>query len=322
MANLKVVEHQPHVPSLEEVSSCLQDYMKTCFKDASVSVISCPDLSREPFHLASSGLSGRPAVCDVGGVPYLVPLAQTDRNPYSLRQIAQQLGYEKNCFFVGAAAGPFHVLGTNTELMPNFSLNQEVQGGVDKSVVRNETHFAKLSNEGYTLSKIDSSCDEFCLLGNLFLSEGKTDGSVIKISVKNRITSDNFVTAIRKGLQGKFGDRQVTMGGVFLMKQGKAKVHVMPPFSETPLCSDDEVGKWLKYFEARAPLICLTAFHSVDPGQDLRVEHTHCFSTHGEGGHYHYDTTPDEVEYEAYLNVAESVYRIDAPIETHGIGRD
>ena len=325
--SLKIVKHIPHVPSLQEVATCLQEYLSTEFQEASVSVTSCPDLMKDPFHLAASGLSGSPAVCDVGGVPYLVPLAQIDRSPYSMKEIARQLGYSKQAFFVGAAAGPFPVIGTNSELMPNYSINHEEEAS--SGVVRNETHFAKLSDtkcddvgRGYTLGKIASSCDQFCLLGNLFLSEGRQDGEIIKIAVKTRLTADNFVTAIRKGLQKKFDKLQITMGGVFIMKKGKAKVHVMPGFSKTPLCSDEDVNNWLKFFEASAPLICLTAFHSVDPGQDLRIEHTHCFSKHGEGGHYHYDTTPEEVEYEAYLNVAERVFRIDAPLETHGIGRD
>lgn len=57
-------------------------------------------------------------------------------------------------------------------------------------------------------------------------------------------------------------------------------------------------------------------------GLDLRVEHTHCFSHHGEGGHYYIDTTPDTVEYLGYFMAAEFVYRIDRPTETHLVGRD
>jgi hypothetical protein len=71
-----------------------------------------------------------------------------------------------------------------------------------------------------------------------------------------------------------------------------------------------------------APLICLSEFVSHDPGLDLRIEHTHCFSNHGEGGHYHYDITPDEVEYHGYYTVAEKIVRIDKPTITHQIGRD
>lgn len=57
-------------------------------------------------------------------------------------------------------------------------------------------------------------------------------------------------------------------------------------------------------------------------GLDLRVEHTHVFSHHGEGGHYYIDTTPSTVEYLGYFLPAEFVYRIDRPVETHNVGRD
>jgi hypothetical protein len=47
------------------------------------------------------------------------------------------------------------------------------------------------------------------------------------------------------------------------------------------------------------------------------MEHTHCFGGdgggEGDGGHYHFDTTPEEVEYEAYFNTAKVVYRVDQP---------
>ena len=55
---------------------------------------------------------------------------------------------------------------------------------------------------------------------------------------------------------------------------------------------------------------------------DLRIEHFHCFSSHGDGGHYHYDTTPNNASYRGYFGVAEYMFRIDRPIETHMIGRD
>ena len=52
------------------------------------------------------------------------------------------------------------------------------------------------------------------------------------------------------------------------------------------------------------------------------MEHTHCFSHHGDGGHYHYDVTPEEVSYLGYYAPAEKLYRVDRPKETHRIGRD
>ena len=45
-------------------------------------------------------------------------------------------------------------------------------------------------------------------------------------------------------------------------------------------------------------------------GLDLRLEHSHGFNIdNGQGGHYHYDTTPDVVEYTAYYNIAEGSIR-------------
>ena len=90
-------------------------------------------------------------------------------------------------------------------------------------------------------------------------------------------------------------------------------MHVMPDFSAQPLNTNEEKQKWLRYYDMSAPLVCLSVFHSYDPGLSLRMEHTHCFSEHGEGGHYHFDVTPDEVEYEGYFQVAKVLYRIDRP---------
>jgi len=46
-------------------------------------------------------------------------------------------------------------------------------------------------------------------------------------------------------------------------------------------------------------------------GLNLRMEHFHCFSEHGDGGHFHYDVTPSEAEYVGYFNVPEFLYRVD-----------
>lgn len=54
---------------------------------------------------------------------------------------------------------------------------------------------------------------------------------------------------------------------------------------------------------------------------DLRVEHFHCFSEHGQGGHYHFDTTPNEVEYRGYFMLADYVYRVDQPPQTTALAR-
>lgn len=55
---------------------------------------------------------------------------------------------------------------------------------------------------------------------------------------------------------------------------------------------------------------------------DLRVQHFHSFGAKGEGGHYHYDVTPENVEYLGYFVPAESIYRIDRPPFQQTYGRD
>nr|DBA33377.1 TPA: hypothetical protein GDO54_001069 [Pyxicephalus adspersus] len=124
---------------------------------------------------------------------------------------------------------------------------------------------------------------DFGLLSNLYASEGKP-GKVIEVNAKRRTGKENFVSCMRKTLKEHYGDKAVGMGGTFVIQEGKAKLHIM--------------------------------------GFDLRLEHTHCFSHHGEGGHYHNDTTPDTVQYLGYFHPAEYLYRIDRPAVTHLVGRD
>ena len=111
----------------------------------------------------------------------------------------------------------------------------------------------------------------------------------------------------------------------------------MPDFSPCPINNDEEVNKWLKFYSMSAPLTVLSVLISSDPGLDLRVEHSHGWGEDSQGGHYHYDTSPDTVQYEGYYNIAQACYRyttlyilstqtvmfrIDRPVNTHKFGRD
>ena len=42
-------------------------------------------------------------------------------------------------------------------------------------------------------------------------------------------------------------------------------------------------------------------------------EHTHFHSDEhkNDAGHYHFDVTPDEIEYEGYFNTAQEVHRVN-----------
>ncbi|XP_067263741.1 ester hydrolase C11orf54 homolog isoform X3 [Chanodichthys erythropterus] len=127
-----------------------------------------------------------------------------------------------------------------------------------------------------------------------------------------------------KCLQEKYSDRfhDCDFGLLANLYACEGKSGKPPAFSICPLNTNEDVDNWLRHFEVSAPLIFQTVMVSKDPGLDLRVEHTHGFSHHGEGGHYYIDTTPNTVEYLGYFLPAELLYRIDRPTETHNVGRD
>lgn len=105
------------------------------------------------------------------------------------------------------------------------------------------------------------------------------------------------------------------------MLSGKAKVHVMSDFTQNPIQKQEFIDKeWLKYIEAEAPFTFMTVCTSVSPpGLDMRLTHTHGHSTDQSpmvGGHYHYDLSPDEIEYEGFFGVAESIVRVDQVSQT------
>lgn len=303
MSELPVQRIDLEPPPLQELSNIIENGLAQNFRSISVSVEQCPDLRQPPYNLAFAGLCGSPRVADVGGQPNLAPTPDFTKK-YDLLDIAKLMELpEENGALLGAAAGPFYVVGMNSELMPNL--------GWENGTVINKTHFAKVKDDGSTLcEKLPSQgC---ALMANLFGMSG-LPGSLLHIKASIRVGNLNFTEAIRKALQDAFGTRTISLGGVFHISKGKAKLHVMPDFSPTPLITDEQKQEWLRFYEIEAPLVCLSVLHSHDPDLDLRIEHTHCFSVHGEGGHYHYDTTPEDVEYEGWFNTAEFLYRIDRP---------
>lgn len=232
---------------------------------------------------------------------------------YNFDEIAQ-IAEHPGGFMIGAGAGSTPFVGVNCEMMTNVMTSSEKEG-------LNGTKIAKVNEEdGYAILE-NYACREFGLLGNFLISDGNP-GKVLKVSASKRTGEENFITCMRHTLARYYGDKPVGLGGVFVIEKGKAKIHVMPRFSETPLKTDADVNNWLKFYDMSAPLVCVGVFESHDPGLDLRIEHFHCFSDHGEGGHYHYDVTPDDVHYTGFFSPAERLYRIDRPRDTHNVGRD
>ena len=133
-----------------------------------------------------------------------------------------------------------------------------------------------------------------------FLSEGKA-GKVLKVKAKKRTGAKNFISTMRLTLTDYFtADKTVALGGVFLLKEGKAREHVMQHFSTVPLLSEEDVNNWLTFHEFPAPLIAVGTFLTNEADLDLRLQHFHNFSKHGKGGHYHNG--------ESFLLISEKLY--------------
>lgn len=75
--------------------------------------------------------------------------------------------------------------------------------------------------------------------------------------VKGRTGSKDFITSIRTTLQNHFKDKIVGLGGTFLVKEGRVHQHIMPDFSKTPVNSDEDLNKWLKFYDMDAPLVAV-----------------------------------------------------------------
>lgn len=262
-------------------------------------------MAQEPFYLASSGIGGDPIIIEYGNDDYLIPLVNKDKVYDLIPTIREIESYkEKDFYACGAGAGPFEWLNQNCEGIYNMKVFKN-------SSIINEGHIVRTSDDGIEVLKVPNNETRAALLGNIFLTEGKA-GKVLKVVAKNRTGLDNFIIAMRKGLSEHYSeDKIVGLGGAFVMKAGKMHVHVMDDFSKTPIDTTEDLNNWLTFHELSAPIVALGNLVSQETDFTLRSHHFHCFSKHNEGGHYHYDTTPETVEYEGYFNIAERIILID-----------
>ncbi|XP_034614847.1 ester hydrolase C11orf54 homolog isoform X2 [Trachemys scripta elegans] len=257
----KVEKLALHVPSLEELSGVLQNGLKENFADVLVSVVECPDLTRDPFDFPVKGICGKPRIADVGGQPHLLPLVQKDK-VYDLNTVAKQIELP-GAFILGAGAVSSRILGVNAEFIPVAQAESEEKPAVNASY----TAQINPADGGCLLEKYSnkySDC-EFGLLANLYASQGQP-GKVIEVKANGRTGQHNFVTCMRQIIEKCYGDKPVGIGGTFVIQKGKAKIHIMPPeFSACPLNTDEELNNWLRFFEMKAPLICQPVLISRDP---------------------------------------------------------
>ncbi|XP_077275221.1 ester hydrolase C11orf54 homolog [Temnothorax americanus] len=326
-SKINITSRTLHQPPLDELMNVLGEGLTANFAEATVEMADCPDFNRWPYCFYREGLCGNPIILDVGGPAYLLPTVQRDKF-YDVKLLLRQLNYNHDTLVIGAGAGPWPHTGSNCELIMKLNVsNHRVSPGYKLNMgVGNGTHYAFVNKStGKCLfERIVANEDEttFALLANLYISEGKP-GKVIKVRAKKRTGKLDFISCMQKALEKQYGDKLVGLGGMFEMKNGKVKQHIMPDFSDAPLTTEAQLNNWLRFYEMETPLIAVGTFVSAETDLDLRVQHFHSsFEESRLGGHYHIDTTPDTIEYEGYFNVAATLYRVDQPPNKLQFGKD
>ena len=311
--NLTIEKSRFAKTSLEKISEALKKGLSKNFKDVNVSIVDCPNLKE--WNCPSEGITGNQKIIDVGGEPYMhdKKLIGTE---FDYEEIAKLIDSEKS-YALGAGSGAMSCLdGHCGELV----INENLKANESRSVIA-QVGTDKISKASkYTDRKHGG-------LGNIFFSDGK-QGKVIKIKIRSRSGNQGSLPqAMRTSLIENLPtnkDNHVALGGVFRILNGKIKSHVQPDYVDVKHEYYDPklmkcVKDFLKFYEPVGPnLQCYTILWTGDPtGGNLNLresgEHTHFHSYKGtqDAGHYHFDVTPDEIEYECYFNTADEVHRIN-----------
>lgn len=116
-----------------------------------VEIINNPDLTEDPFNLASPGIRGDPIIVEYGSDNYMVPFADKSKVYNLIPMIREINGYEKKEFFACGA------------------------GADIKMDLDNENHIARMPASGIEVLKVPNNETRAAILGNIFLAEGKVE---------------------------------------------------------------------------------------------------------------------------------------------------
>ena len=311
--NLKIERAKFNNPSLQIVAKGLEKGLRANYQDTKVEIIDCPNLKK--WDCPSEGISGNERIIDVGGEPYMHDKKYIGTE-FDYEEISKKIGSE-NSYALGAGSGAMSCLeGHCGELVINENLITNDSRSIIAQVGKNKECITKK----YTARKHGG-------LGNIFFSDGKI-GKVIKILLKKRIGNQGSLPqVIRNSLIENIAlekNDHIAMGGVFRVLKGAVKSHVQPDYDDIKheyydpklmKCTKD----FLQFYEPVGPnLQCYSVLWTGDPtGGNLNLrdsgEHTHfhSYNKKSEAGHYHFDVTPDEIEYECYFNLAHEVCRVN-----------
>ncbi|XP_014475171.1 PREDICTED: ester hydrolase C11orf54 homolog [Dinoponera quadriceps] len=318
---LKITKRPLHQPPLDELMSVLREGLAANFEEVSVELGTCPqDCERKPSRY---DLCGNPIILGIGGPAYLLPLPQKDKL-YNIEGILRRIDYRGNAFVIGAGAGLWPRIsdGGNCEAVVHHHIDTRVGSVINNS---RYAYVDKSTGECVVPQQIGDNEQHQAimpLLADLYVSEGEP-GTVVKVCAKTRTGKSDFITSMQKALANHYKDKLVGLGGMFTMRNGKIRQHVMQDYSDIPLTTEAKLNNWLRFYEMETPLTAVGIFVSAETDLDLRVQHFHSYAHNNkEAGHYHIDTTPDTIEYEGYFNVAGTFYRVDQPPNRLQFGKD
>ena len=299
--------------SLEQISEALKKGLQKNYKLVEITIVDCPNLKQ--WDCPAEGLSGNQKIIDVGGEPYMHDKKLIGAE-FDYEEIAKKIGSEKS-YALGAGSGAMSCLGGHCgELV----INENLITNESRSIIAQVDENQKCKSSKYTARKHGG-------LGNIYYSDGRP-GKVIKIMIKGRSGKQGSLpqamrTALKENLSTE-NDNHFAVAGVFRILNGKIKSHVQPDYDTIKHEYYDPkqmkcVKDFLKFYEPIGPHFqCYSILWTGDPtGGKLNLresgEHTHFHSYKGtqDAGHYHFDVTPDEIEYECYFNIPEEVHRVN-----------
>jgi hypothetical protein len=310
---LKFESKKFDIPPLQKIADALNIGLKENYKEVTVKVVDCPNLKN--WGCPAEGISGNEKIIDVGGEPYMHD-PEFIGTEFNYEEISKKIGSEKS-YALGAGSSAMSCMDGHCG---ELTINENLITSESKSLVARVGKNKECIVEKYLERKHGG-------LSNIYFSDGRA-GKVIQLKIKVRIgkqgsLSQSMRSALIKHMPIK-NNKHVALGGVFRVLKGKIKSHVQPDYKDIKVEYYDPkqmkcIKDFLQFYQpVGSELQCYTVLWTGDPsGGNLNLresgEHTHfhSYNHNKDAGHYHFDVTPNEIEYEGYFNMPKEVYRVN-----------
>ncbi|XP_018047317.1 PREDICTED: ester hydrolase C11orf54 homolog [Atta colombica] len=199
-----------YVPEQTELATVLQNELSTDFEEVTVEWVDCPDLTQEPFNLATPGLCGDTALLDLGGISNLFPFPLKDKIYFQniLQKVLDRT--QSDNLIIGGGLCTKQSNELLVELIMNASFSPAANGTM---TVKNKSSFASIEitqKKKYFVLKSLTDTNPYCnIYGNFFVSKGLRE-QVLKVHAKHR-TGRDFIVALQHAIK-RFSKSSQLMG--------------------------------------------------------------------------------------------------------------